>query len=244
MGDGGSCNYSVHHVDVARWLIGETLPRRVMSIGGRFGWVDAGDVPNAQATYYDFESAPILYLLRNMPKAKNPDRFTLHVHCEGGMLVIPGSSGAVRGGTAYDRGGKPIRTFSGGDENHFVNFVKAVRSRRPEDLNGSILEGHLSTAVTHLGNISYRVGEKMSIDEIRERIQGDYRAQALFARAFFGDMVEHVQGNGVDLSGKSITMGPWLDFDIANERFVNHDRANQLVRGFYRDPFTVPEVTV
>src|SRR3990172_6060698 len=36
-GDGESCNQGVHEVDVARWCLGEELlPRRVMSIGGRF----------------------------------------------------------------------------------------------------------------------------------------------------------------------------------------------------------------
>ena len=33
-----------------------------------------------------------------------------------------------------------------------------MRSRKHEDLNADILEGHLSSALCHLGNISYRLG--------------------------------------------------------------------------------------
>jgi len=52
MGDGESCNQGVHEIDVARWVLGEEkLPRRVISIGGRFCFNAAGDVPNTQLIY-------------------------------------------------------------------------------------------------------------------------------------------------------------------------------------------------
>ena len=74
MGDGESCNQGVHEIDVARWLLGETgLPRRVMSIGGRFVFNDAGDVPNTQIIYYDFPSAPILYEVHNLRAGKDTE---------------------------------------------------------------------------------------------------------------------------------------------------------------------------
>ena len=50
-GDGESCNQGVHEIDVARWCLGEEgLPRRVISLGGRFTFNDACDVPNSQIT--------------------------------------------------------------------------------------------------------------------------------------------------------------------------------------------------
>ena len=49
--------------------------------------------------------------------------------------------------------------FKGGGD-HFGNFIDAVRSRKHEDLNADILEGHLSSALCHLANISYRLGEQ------------------------------------------------------------------------------------
>ena len=69
MGDGESCNQGVHEIDVARWILGyDTLPRRTMSLGGRFVVNDAGEVPNTQIIYYDYPGIPILYELHNLPK--------------------------------------------------------------------------------------------------------------------------------------------------------------------------------
>ena len=58
MGDGESCNQGVHEIDIARWMLGYTgLPRRTMSIGGRFVFNDAGEVPNTQIMQ-DIEVVP------------------------------------------------------------------------------------------------------------------------------------------------------------------------------------------
>ena len=79
MGDGESCNQGVHEIDVARRLLGETgLPRRVMSLGGRFVFNDAGEVPNTQIIYYDYASAPVLYEVHNMRAAKDTKKMPLY----------------------------------------------------------------------------------------------------------------------------------------------------------------------
>ena len=62
-----------------------------------------------------------------------------------------------------------MHEFKGGGD-HYGNFLKAVRSRKYEDLNADILEGHLSSALCHLGNISYRLGTPVSVGEAKERL--------------------------------------------------------------------------
>ena len=57
----------------------------------------------------------------------------------------------------FDKQGQIIEKFQG-DGDHFANFIGAVRSRKIEDLHADILDGHLSSALCHLGNISYRLG--------------------------------------------------------------------------------------
>jgi hypothetical protein len=71
------------------------------------------------------------------------------VECEGGTVVVPNYSGAI----VFDKDGKEMKKFEG-SEDHFKNFINACRSRRVEDLNADILEGHLSSALCHTGNIS------------------------------------------------------------------------------------------
>ena len=54
-GNGDIGNQGVHQMDIARWAIqGATLPRSVVSVGGRFGYVDQGETPNTQVTLMDF----------------------------------------------------------------------------------------------------------------------------------------------------------------------------------------------
>jgi predicted dehydrogenase len=238
MGDGESCNQGVHEIDVARWLLGETtLPRRVMSVGGRFTFNDAGDVPNTQIIYYDYPSAPILYEVHNLRAGKDTDKMPSFrgsgvdtcVQCEGGYVMM--HAGVVR-----DNQGKEIKRF-GGKEDPFDNFIRALRSGKREDLNAEVLDGHLSTNICHAGNISYRLGQLASAADVRAQI-GDLPV--------FQEMVdrylEHLKAHDID-PGES-TLGPWLECDTDQECFKDNARANELVKGFYRKPFEVPEVTL
>jgi len=238
MGDGESCNQGVHELDVARWVLGETgLPRRTMSIGGRFVFNDAGEVPNTQIMYYDYPSAPVLYEVHNlragkdsteMPHYRN-SRVDVCVQCEGGYVMM-------HAGQVFDHDGREIKKFTGA-ERHFQNFIEAVRTGRREDLHADVLDGHLSTAVCHAGNISYRLGRKASAREMRAQIGNLPPFQEMLDR-----YLVHLQAHDVDPAES--TLGPWLEWDQAHERFKDNAKANRFVRGFYRKPFAVPEVKV
>jgi hypothetical protein len=65
---------------------------------------------------------------------------------------------------------------------HRENFVKAVRSRKPEEIRGDVLEGHLSSTLCHLANASYRVKRSLVFDPERETFPGDAEATALLSR--------------------------------------------------------------
>jgi predicted dehydrogenase len=237
MGDGESCNQGVHEIDVARWLLKETgMPRRVMSIGGRFVFNDAGDVPNTQIAYYDFPSAPILYEVHNMRDGKDSKimpnfrgrAVDTCVQCEGGSVMM-------HAGLVVDNQGKKIKQFTGG-ESHFVNFIKALRSGKREDLAADVLDGHLSSSICHAGNISLRLGRRnASAAEMRQQIGNLPVFQEMLER-----YLQHLQAHGVD-PGESY-LGPWLECDQENECFKDNTQANILVKGFYRAPFVVPEV--
>jgi predicted dehydrogenase len=236
MGDGESCNQGVHELDVARWLMGETgLPRRVMSIGGRFVFKDAGEVPNTQIIYYDYASAPILYEVHNMRAAKGSQAMPNYrghavdvcVQCEGGSAMM-------HAGLVLDKQGKKIKQFRGG-ERHFENFIKALRSRKQEDLAADILEGHRSTNICHVGNISLRLGRHASVKEMRKQI-GDLPV----FQGMLDSYLQHLKAH--EVKPEESLLGPWLECDSEKECFKNHSRANELVKGFYRAPFLIPEV--
>ena len=226
-------------MDVARWFLGVTeLSPRVYSVGGRLGYVDDGTTPNTIVIYHDYPGAPLIFEVRGLPSAKGAkdmDRYRgvqigIVIECEGGHVAVPDYNSA----TAFDRDGKEIRKFAG-SESHHGNFVKAVRSRKVADLHADILEGHLSSALCHTGNISYRLGQQMGPEAIRDQISSDSAALEAGERAY-----AHLQANGIDLENERATLGVVLTMDPKTERFVGNDRANNLLTRAYRKPFVVP----
>ena len=236
-GDGESCNQGVHEVDVARWCLGETkLPQRVMSIGGRFAFDDACDVPNTQIIYYDFPTAPLLYEVHNLHDAAGSstapnfrgESVGVIVNCEGGSV-------SLYRGIAWDNDGQQVQTFSGGGD-HFANFIAAVRSGRREELNAEVEVGHLSTAICHAGNISYRVGHVASESEQRAAVADNPLWNAMYDR-----FAAHLKANDIDIN--TAMLGPWLEIDRENERFRDHDEANRIIEGFYREPYVASKLS-
>ena len=151
--------------------------------------------------------------------------------CENGYVDLVGLA-------AYDRQGKAIKTFTGSGPNAKENFIKALRSGKQADLKTTMLNGHLSTSLCHMGNISYRVGKSATIEQVNDVIGKD--AQVL-------DAVErtrqHLSANGVELKTTGLTLGPKLTMDSAKEQFTGQfaKAANTLVKRKYRKPFVIPE---
>ena len=246
-GNGDIGNQGIHEMDMCRWALGQKgLPKRVLSIGGRFGYVDDGTTANTQIAYYDYEPAPLIFEVRGLPRRAGENamghyrgvRIGIVIHCEGGYFA-----GGAGGGWLYDNKGKKIRQFtSPGGGGHQANFIEAVRSRKREMLAADIEEGHISSALCHLGNISYRLGQKASPDEIVTAIEPLPWLGGTFAR-----FQAHLAMNDVDLMETRAVLGPMLEFDPQKERFVEGKDfdmafwANRMLRDSYRDPFVVPE---
>jgi hypothetical protein len=252
-GDGDMGNWGIHMLDGCRMATGhDFLARHVMSIGGRLGYVDDGQTPNSQVTFYDYDPVPIIFEMRGLPKEKSllqtewNKNYTqtmdyyrglqkgTFVQCEGGYLAQA---------TAFDKGGKTIKDFggpgggSGGGHSEHASFIKGVRSRKTTDLAGDMLQGHLSAALIHMGNISYRLGKVASTNEIRERIGGRKDL-----RNVYEGFREHLAKLGIDID-KSVVAGPMLTMDSQTERFTGEfsAEANALLSREYRKPFVVPE---
>ena len=120
---------------------------------------------------------------------------------------------------------------------HLRNFIDCVRSRKREELTAEILEGHRSTLLAHLGNISYRLGKDVPLDRMAGACEGD----TMF-RESFEAMKRHLAGGGqVELANTPCRLGRMLTFDAEAEKFVGFPDANQLLSRPYRAPFEVPE---
>lgn len=233
-GNGELGNNNIHSLDICRWGLGLTgLGRNAISYGGRFGYTDAGQTPNTQVCIFDFGEKTIVAETRGLATEPFRAGFT------GGWL-FHGTEGSIAGTSLYDPDGKLVSTFSAKrkSESHFVNFLNAVRSRKRESLNAEILEGHQSTSLCHMGNISWRLGSKVAPTDIRERLSKlkvHDNAQETLDRT-----VQHLLDNKVDLEKTKLVLGALLYPDSDREAFVNNSQANALLTREYRQPFVVP----
>ena len=255
-GDGDVGNQGIHQMDVARWFLGEPgLPRHTLSVGGRLGYADDGETPNTQVVIHDYPTAPLIFEVRGLPskpvaetagdsgsaeaagaRASLMDNY--HgvsvgnvVDCEGGSVVTASYFSA----TARDREGKVVKEFRGKDR-HMANFIDVVRSRKEADLYGPVGEGHVSSALCHLGSISHRAGRAADPGQTLEQVRGN----PPLAEAY-GRLVEHLAANGVDLAKTPATLGLPLRVDARNEALVGSPEAALLLTREYREPYRVPD---
>jgi len=235
-GNGDIGNQGVHQMDIARWGIpGATLPKSVISLGGRFGYEDQGQTANTQIAICDYGDTQLVFEVRGLKSDKFHGEGVGNVfHCEGGLVFngkfLPKGSDKPEPLAAAPRG-------PGAAGNHFDNFFAAVRSRNQAELNADILEGHYSSAVGHLANVSMRLGEETPFNPRTKAFGDNTEAYETLAR-----MEEHLAGpNGLVLDGLKYRLGRKLVIDAAAEKVVGDDEANQYLTREYRKPFVVPE---
>lgn len=249
-GNGDSGNQGPHQADIARWGLGiMRQPNSVITYGGRLGYqaerkdpkyIDAGDTPNTEVSIYDYGDKTLVFETRGLatPDLRGAKIGVIFYGSEG-TLVQDSYSHCC----AYDKAGKVIREFKGGNDLlHYDNFVQAVKARDYSILNADILEGHLSACIAHLGNISYYLGEqnKVALEDLRKALDGvkchDDNVDTLERT------VEHLKTNKVDLEAYPLSLGPQLAFSPEKEEFTDNPAANALCTREYRDEFTCPKI--
>jgi predicted dehydrogenase len=237
-GNGDLGNQGIHQMDIARWgLKMSNLPAAVLSYGGRLGYEDAGDTANTQVVIHDYGDKTLVFEVRGLstPPFKGAGVGVIF-EAQDGYVAI----NSYDGGAAFDGEGRMIEKFSGSGDNfgHFANFLSAVRSRKSADLNADILEGHLSSALCHLGNISYRLGTQVTVADAQRHV-AELKTRDNVVDTF-DRTARHLADNGVDLRQAKLQLGPWLAFDSGQEKFVDNSAADTLLSREYRAPFVVP----
>ncbi len=233
-GNGDLGNQGIHQIDICRWGLGlDGIGQSVLSYGGRFGYEDAGETANTQVSIHDYGDKQIIFEVRGLPTDKYRGA-NVGVIFYGSMGYVVMT--AYTAGAAFDIDGNLVKKFTG-DEDHFGNFVSAVKSRNPEDLTADIEEGHYSSALCHLGNISMLLGEPVTGAEAKERLSDDKETQETFHR-----FAEHLGKNKIDLSKTKLRLGKPLKIDPHQEVFVGEasDQANAMLTREYRKDFFLP----
>lgn len=242
-GNGDLGNQNPHELDKARWALGkQELPKKVISLGGRLGYIDNGDVANTQVSIFQWDDALLISDVRGLP-IKTPITFGLKGSpFIGACNIWFGTEGYAVGpnytsGVAFDYAGNQLGKWSGGAyQDHFANFVKAIKSRNYKDLHLDIEDGHLSSSLAHLGNVSYRLGKSVPAGTRPSQFADNKHVTETLA-----SLEEHLKENKVDFEATKFFLGQELTIDPKTE--LSTDKAaNALFTREYRKGFELPRV--
>lgn len=190
---GGNSSDGIHQLDLARMLLGEPgHPSAITCAGGRWRYDDGGEMPDVQVVTYRWDRLVLTFentgfspvQIKTPAKLSSGDRLpnwlqsstrielygtkgTMYLgrHFLGWQVLVPGSQVAAE---QFETNPEPV---------HFANFIECVRTRKTP--NADIEPAHMAACLEHLGNISYRLGNRpLAFDPKTESFVSDPEADA------------------------------------------------------------------
>jgi predicted dehydrogenase len=193
-GNGDSGNQGPHQFDIARWgLQKQEHPVKIRSVGGYFGAESSQETPDTQTSLFEYADGTILEFATRgeFTNDEGTQRIGNLFYGSKGWLWIEGDGAKWQSylGPANEKG--PGGDLAGRDNDrtpsglpHYQNFTDAIRANNPKLLTCDILEGHYTSTLPHLGNISYLVGRGLVFDGKAEKFVDDKKADALLTRDY------------------------------------------------------------
>jgi predicted dehydrogenase len=192
----------VHQLDLARAVLGVSFPQSVHHAGGKLFFKDIAQTPDTSIVTYEYDGLTLVfeetwwtpYMLKvpnNVRESTTqfPDWYPfigtrIEIHGSDGMMILGRHGG---GWQLFDREGQKIasdkQTFSAIQAAHVENFIRCIHNRQHP--NSDVEEGHISAALCHMANISYRLGNrKVVFDSAQEAFVDDNEANQYLKRTY------------------------------------------------------------
>ena len=191
-------NQGPHQMDIARWGMNKDVhPKKIKSIGGYFAFESQQETPNTQTALFEYNDGKIIQFETRGVYTNNEDSILIGNLFFGskGWMHLNGASWKTYYGRKNEPGpsfdpskdgdvADPMNLSGAGSSGHFLNFITTLRSGNYMDLTADIIEGHKSTAMIHLADISYRVGRELTFDSHSEMFIGDDIANGYLKRNY------------------------------------------------------------
>lgn len=184
-GTGDMGNDGVHQVDLGRWALGLKAPNAVSCSGAKLGSKgDAQETPDTVVVTWEYDN--LLYVFEQ----RDFTPYRMQGHRLDNDNIFYGDTGYMM----VDRNG--YRVFHKNEKGpsfeqswtdtpaHYQNFIDCIKSRQADNLIADIEEGHYSSMLCHLGNISYRTGRRLVFDPKTETFPHDEEANQYLGREY------------------------------------------------------------
>ena len=161
-------DWGVHLIDFALIGMQASLPKTVVSLGGKFAYPNlAQETPDTLTALYEFDQFNLIWDsamgIDNGPYGKRHgiafigDYATLVLNRNGWEVIEESGN--------ENKVAKPlVKSSDNGLDKHTQNFIEAIRSNDPLKVKCTIKEGEHVATIAQMGNISYRSGDKLQWD--------------------------------------------------------------------------------
>ena len=194
---GDIINDGIHQVDLMRWCIDRDYPKSVYSSGGIHFFDDDQQTPDTHVVVWDYDKLTVVFeqtlwapYMKKTPWDDRDKDILPNWPFSGTRIELSGTKQRIHvgrhggGWEAFDADGKSIAVGQGRHphEPHFDNFLDCIKTRKRP--NSDIEDLHLSSILCMYGNISYRLGRKLTIDPKTEGFIDDEEANGYVKRNY------------------------------------------------------------
>lgn len=190
-GNGHLVDWGIHHIDIIRVILGETMPYEFYATGGINVLKNKITTPDTLSAKFLFRKTPVFWQHRlwgngDVTREFNNgiffygDKATLFAEDSKVVLFSPGTDGK--------REDIIIKTPEM-QNLHVINFLNAVRKRDKSLISCTTEDAFMSTASVQLAMISFNTGKIVKWDTSLNEITDNPEASALLKREYRGKYV-------------------------------------------------------
>ncbi len=190
-GNGHLVDWGIHHIDIIRKIMDESMPLEFYSKGGIFEMKDKITTPDTLTSSMTFRKAQLTWQHRLWGNGDVNREFN-------NGIFFYGDKGAL-----FAEDSKVVLFTPGRDgkredisiptplmqENHVANFITAVRNKDKNMISCTTEDAFQSTATVQLAMISYYTGSLVKWDQEKKEIIGNPAASALLKRDYRGKYI-------------------------------------------------------
>ncbi len=229
-GNGELGNNNIHMIDMCRMLLGlQGCGKSVISLGGRFGYEDAGETPNTQLVIHEFDNVTVIQETRGLKS--NP----FNKDAKDGAILY-GSEGMLIGSVLFDLQGKVRRS-----SRELRSIISPTSSKQCASVSQACLKPRFKKDMPRphcaILAISRTEQGRQLPEEIGSKLKTLTQGNDIIAT--WDRLLEHLRENGIDLSKQTLTLGTHLRLKPGTEEFVAHDEANAMLTRNNRSPYSM-----
>lgn len=187
-GNGHLVDWGIHHIDIIRRIMGESMPVEFYTRGGIFELKNQITTPDTLTANMAFKKAPVVWQHRLWGTGDPNKEFNNGIFFHGDKATLFAEDSKIVLFHAGKDGKKEELSIptEGMQEKHVANFLNAVKNKNKSLIDCTPEDAFQSTATVQLAMISYYTGSMVKWDQAKNEIVDNKPASVLLKRDYRG----------------------------------------------------------